>query len=411
MSFPLNQSDVKILLLEGIHYSAVETLNKAGFTNVERISTALEGDELISKLSTAHFVGIRSRTQLKSEVLQHGKHLLGIGCFCIGTNQVDLETAASYGIPVFNAPHANTRSVAELVIGLTIMLMRGTFEKSQAAHNGDWLKSAVGSNEVRGKTMGIIGYGHIGSQISILAESLGMQVIYHDAYTKLPLGNANQVSLEELLHSSDIVTLHVPETDETKGMISKDVLDQMKKGSILINASRGSVVDIDALAQKLDSKHIKAAAIDVFPKEPQSKTETFQSPLRGFPQVILTPHVGGSTEEAQESIGVEVGTKFVNYFNLGSTEGSVNFPQINVPPHKNGHRIMHIHKNIPGVLRQINRLIAEEDINILAQYLETKGDIGYVVFDIESHREEELLPKLNEIEGTVRTRIFREING
>lgn len=409
MSFPEHARDVKIVLLEGIHESASNILEQFGFTNIETYSKALEGDDLKKVISEAHFVGVRSRTQLKGDVLKSANNLLGIGCFCIGTNQVELGTVSEMGIPVFNAPHANTRSVAELVIGLTIMLMRGTFEKSIAAHRGDWKKSAVGSNEVRGKVMGIVGYGHIGSQVSILSESMGMKVVYYDILTKLPLGNASQMkTLDELLEISDIVTFHVPETDETKNMANESLIKKMKKGSIFINASRGSVVEIDALSSRIKEGIIKGAAVDVFPIEPKNKDDEFVSDLRGLDNVILTPHVGGSTEEAQEAIGTEVGNKFVQYFNLGRTDGAVNFPELNVPPHKNGHRIMHIHKNIPGVLRQINKLIALEEVNILAQYLETKGEIGYVVFDIEQAKEKEILAKLENIEGTIKARIFEE---
>jgi D-3-phosphoglycerate dehydrogenase len=407
MSFPVHPRDVKIVLLEGIHESASALLSQFGFSQVSHYSKALEGDELKKVLSDAHFIGIRSRTQLKGDIFNSANSLLGIGCFCIGTNQVDLDKAAELGVPVFNAPHANTRSVAELVIGLTIMLMRGTFEKSSAAHRGEWMKSAEQSNEVRGKTIGIVGYGHIGSQVSILAESMGMRVLYFDSSTKLPLGNASQCkSYDELLAQSDIVTYHVPEIDETKNIVNATSLSKMKNGSVLINASRGSVVDISALRDALLSKKLKGAAVDVFPKEPKTKTDEFQSELRGFENVILTPHVGGSTEEAQEAIGTEVGGKLAQYFLLGNTEGTVNFPQLNLPARKDGQRIMHIHQNRPGILRQINRVIADEEINIQRQYLDTNGEIGYVVFDISATKASELLPKLEEIEGSIKARIF-----
>lgn len=406
----LPKDKIRIVLLEGIHEYAVEVLSHHGYRNVELLPGALAGQALIDKIRDAHMVGIRSTTQLGAEALASARLLMAVGCFCIGTNQVDLATAARLGIPVFNAPHSNTRSVAELVIGHTIMLMRGIFPKSVAAHRGQWIKSAQGSNEVRGKTLGIIGYGHIGSQVSVLAESMGMTVIFYDIQTKLPLGNATACnSLDELLEKSHVVTLHVPADGSTKNMIDAERLANMQKGSFLINASRGSVVDIPALASALASGHLAGAAVDVFPVEPKSNGLPFESPLCGMEQVILTPHIGGSTLEAQRNIGKEVAEKLAFFSDRGNTDGSVNFPLVNLPPHAGAHRILHIHGNTPGILRQINDVIAEMNINVLGQFLATSGDLGYVVLDIGQVTEDQgkdLRERLEHIPSTIRTRLL-----
>lgn len=405
VSFPRDR--IRILLLEGIHESAAEALARHGYTNVDRRAGALTGAELHDALKGAHFVGIRSRTKLDAAALEAADKLVGIGCYCIGTNQVDLAGAAARGLPVFNAPHSNTRSVAELVTGLSVMLMRGTFAKSAEVHAGRWPKSATGSREVRGKTLGIIGYGHIGSQVSVLAEGLGMRVIYHDIVDTLPLGNAVQrASQREVLAESDIVTLHVPETPRTKGLIGASELAAMRPGAFFVQTSRGSVVDVDALADAVKSGHIAGAAVDVFPVEPKSTDAPLESPLRGLPNVILTPHVAGSTEEAQQKIGVEVASKLVGYSDRGTTVGAVNFPELSLAEHENAHRILHIHRNVPGVLRAINDAVADEGINMLSQHLQTKGEIGYVVLDIANDAGGALRERLKRVEGTIRTRIL-----
>ncbi|MEQ6884230.1 phosphoglycerate dehydrogenase [Salicola sp. Rm-C-2C1-2] len=403
----LDKSKIRFLLLEGVHQSAVDTLNAAGYTNIEHISHSLPEDELLEKISDAHFVGIRSRTQLTEKVFQHANKLVAVGCFCIGTNQVDLEAAKKRGIAVFNAPHSNTRSVAELVIAQTILLLRGTPEKNAAAHRGVWMKSASNSYETRGKNLGIIGYGNIGSQLSVLAESLGMHVYYYDVIAKLSLGNATQVgSMKELLAMSDVVTLHVPETESTRNMFGADELAQMKQGSILINASRGTVVDIEALSETLRSGKLLGAAIDVFPTEPKSNDEEFISPLREFDNVILTPHVGGSTVEAQQNIGGEVAGKLATYSDNGTSVGSVNFPEVALPEHPNQHRLLHIHENIPGVMSEINQIFSENDINVCGQYLRTNDQIGYVVIDVNKEYSDVALRKLREVKGTIKARVL-----
>lgn len=403
----LEKDKIKVVLLEGVHQNALDVLNAHGYTNIDYHKKALEGQALIEAISDAHFIGIRSRTQLTDEVLSHAKKLIGIACFCIGTNQVDLDSAASRGIPVFNAPFSNTRSVAELVLGEMILLMRKIPEASAKVHRGEWNKSADGSHEVRGKRLGIIGYGHIGSQVSVLAEALGMDVIFYDVETKLPLGNARAVSsLEELLAQSDIVTLHVPQDDSTKNLMSAERIAQMKQDAILINASRGTVVDIDALAQALEDKRLKGAAIDVFPKEPKSNQEEFVSPLRKFENVILTPHIGGSTVEAQSNIGIEVATKIVRYSDNGSTLSAVNFPEVSLPENKEARRYMHIHTNKPGVLTSLNKVFTQDGVNIIGQYLQTKGNLGYVVIDVEKSSEALILDQLKAIEGTIKTRVL-----
>lgn len=403
----LAKDKIKILLLEGVHQSALEELKAKGYSNIEYIKTSLANDDLIAKIKDVHFIGIRSRTQLTEEVLSHAKKLVAIGCFCIGTNQVNIKAAQKLGVPVFNAPFSNTRSVAELVLGETLLLLRGIPEKSAKAHRGEWLKSAVGSVEARGKTLGIIGYGHIGTQLGILAETLGMRVRFYDIETKLPLGNASQApSLKALLNEADVVSLHVPETPQTQDMIGANEFLAMKKGAIFINASRGTVVDIDALAEALSAKKVAGAAIDVFPVEPKGNDDEFLSPLRGFDNVILTPHIGGSTKEAQENIGLEVASKLAKYSDNGSSLSAVNFPEVSLPEHVNTSRLLHIHHNQPGVLTKINQAFAENDINIAAQYLQTDDQIGYVVIDIESSNSAQALKALKAIDGTIKARIL-----
>lgn len=403
----LDKDKIKILLLEGVHQSAVDVLERAGYTNIEYHKASLGDEALIESIKDAHFVGLRSRTQLTAEVLKRAEKLIAVGCFCIGTNQVDLATAESLGIPVFNAPFSNTRSVAELVIGEIIMLMRGIPERNAIAHRGGWMKTAAGSYEVRGKTLGVIGYGHIGTQLGILAETLGMRVVFFDIEDKLPLGNAQQIhSMEQLLAQADVVSLHVPETPQTKDMIGAAEFAAMKKGSIFINASRGTVVDIEALTVALKERHLAGAAIDVFPVEPQSNDDEFISPLRGLDNVLLTPHVGGSTAEAQENIGIEVAGKLAKYSDNGSTVSAVNFPEVSLPMHKGTSRLLHIHQNRPGVLIKINQAFSEKGINIAAQYLQTTAEIGYVVMEVHTHQAEEALVELKAIEGTLRTRVL-----
>ncbi|MFC3120928.1 phosphoglycerate dehydrogenase [Agaribacter flavus] len=403
----LAKDKIKILLLEGLHNSALETLQNAGYHNIEALKTSLPEDELIEKIKDAHFVGIRSRTQLTENVIEHAKKLVAIGCFCIGTNQVDLSATQIRGIPVFNAPFSNTRSVAELVLGQIILLLRGIPRKNAMAHRGEWEKSAVNSYEARGKTLGIIGYGHIGTQLSILAEHLGMRVQFYDVEDKLVLGNSTQVSsLKALLNTSDVVSLHVPETPHTKNMIGREELAQMKDGAILINAARGTVIDIDALTEAMEANKLNGAAIDVFPVEPKSNSEQFSSPLCKFDNVILTPHVGGSTQEAQQNIGIEVAGKLIKYSDNGSTLSAVNFPEVSLPEYTNRSRLLHIHSNQPGVLTQINQAFADKGINIAAQYLQTDEKIGYVVIDVDKVNAEEALNELKTIEGTIKTRVL-----
>ncbi len=401
------KSSTRFLLLEGVHQNALDTLKNAGYTNIEYITHALDEETLIEKIKNARFIGIRSRTQLTKKVLDAAERLAAIGCFCIGTNQVDLNAAREKGIPVFNAPYSNTRSVAELVIGQLILLLRGIPAKSKQVHKGSWPKSAKDSNEARGKTLGIVGYGSIGSQLSVLAESLGMRVIYYDVVTKLPLGNANQVgTLKKLLNKADVVTLHVPELDSTKHMMSKAEFAEMKEGSIFMNAARGTCVKIDDLAEVIENGKLRGAAIDVFPKEPKSNDEPLESPLRGFDNVILTPHVGGSTAEAQANIGLEVSDKFVQYAENGTTVSAVNFPEISLPQRPETHRLLHIHKNQPGVLSNVNQLFAENNINILAQSMITRDEIGYLVVDVADVDSKLAFEQLNTVEGTIRLRVL-----
>jgi D-3-phosphoglycerate dehydrogenase / 2-oxoglutarate reductase len=406
----LDKGKIKFLLLEGIHSNAVDALQHDGYTDIDYHPKALAESKFIDAIRDAYFVGIRSATQLTRKVIESAPRLMGVGCFCIGTNQVDLDAAQERGIPVFNAPFSNTRSVAELVLAEIILLLRGIPQRNAIAHRGGWVKTAAGSFEVRGKRLGIIGYGHIGTQVGLLAESIGMQVFYYDVETKLALGNARAMpSLDALFKTSDVITLHVPETPPTFQMIGAAQLARMNEGVHLINASRGTVVDIDALVNALKSKHVAGAAVDVFPVEPKGSGDEFISPLRGMDNVILTPHVGGSTEEAQQNIGVEVAEKLIKYSNNGSTLSAVNFPQVSLPEHTGQHRLLHIHRNQPGVLSAINAIFSEEKINIAGQYLQTNAKIGYVVIDVETDEPADSLPvkrKLDEVEGTIRTRLL-----
>jgi D-3-phosphoglycerate dehydrogenase len=396
-----------VLLLEGIHQSAIDTFEQAGYNNIEYLKSALDGVELEQKIKNVHILGIRSRTSLTPEILKKAKKLFAVGCYNIGTNQVDLNAAKICGIPVFNAPFSNTRSVAELVIAEIIMLMREVPAKNAAAHRGEWIKAARNSFEVRGKNLGIVGYGHIGSQVSILAESLGMNVFYYDIERKLSLGKAVSCnSLKELLQVADVVTLHVPETELTQNMISEQQIALMKKRSLLINASRGSVVDLGAVAAALKKDKLAGAAADVFPHEPGSNDEPFVSVLQEFDNVILTPHIGGSTSEAQENIGVEVTEKLVRYSDNGSTISAVNFPQISLHPNKNKQRFLHIHKNMPGLLKNINYVFTEKGINIASQFLQTDAEIGYVIIDTESDLSDVILQELKNIPHTIRARML-----
>lgn len=410
MTTSLDKSRIKILLLEGVHRSAVELLRADGYSNIEYHPKSLPAADLQASSRDAYFIGIRSATQLTRRVIEDAPRLTGIGCFCIGTNQVDLEAAQERGVPVFNAPFSNTRSVAELVLAEIIMLMRGIPERNALAHRGGWVKTATGSREIRGKRLGIVGYGHIGTQIGVLAEGVGMQVVYYDVEHKLALGNARPMpSLDALLEVADVVTLHVPETPLTLGMIGVAQFAKMKPGVKLINASRGTVVEIPALVEALKSKHVAGAAIDVFPYEPKTAGEEFVSPLRGLENVLLTPHVGGSTEEAQESIGEEVAEKLIRYSNNGSTLTAVNFPEVSLPEHPGKQRLLHIHRNQPGVLSAVNAIFSEARINIVGQYLQTNAKIGYVVIDIESDKPSEPLEvkqRLDEVPGTIRTRLL-----
>lgn len=397
----------RIILLENIHQNAMTNLKQAGFAEVELLPTALEGEALAKKLSSADVVGIRSRTQLNKTVLENAPHLKAIGCFCIGTNQVDVETAQRLGIPVFNAPYSNTRSVAELVIGEIIALLRGLTTRNTAVHSGTWPKQARGAFEARGKTLGIIGYGNIGSQLSVLAESLGMRVVYYDVVNKLPIGNAVPVeNMDALLGQSDVVSLHVPQLPSTEHLISARELYAMKQGAMLINAARGHCIDIDDLSEAIQSGHLGGAALDVFPSEPKSNNEALDSPLRGLDNVILTPHIGGSTVEAQVNIGLEVSDKFIQFINNGHTTNAVNFPEIALPKREGTHRLLHIHQNHPGVLSAINSLFAEHQINIAAQSLSTKDDTGYLVMDVDQSDSDVALEQIRRIEGTIRTRLL-----
>jgi D-3-phosphoglycerate dehydrogenase len=407
----LSKGKIRVLFLEGVNDSAVELMRAAGYTNVTRLPKGLDGEALRDAIRGVHILGIRSRTQLTADVLEAADRLIAVGCFSVGTNQVDLEAARRNGIPVFNAPFSNTRSVAELTIAEIVMLLRRVFPRSVTAHAGGWDKSANDSHEVRGKTLGIVGYGNIGSQLSSLAEAMGMRVIYFDHTDKLRYGNTEPVaSLDALLGQSDVVSLHVPETPATQGMIGEREIRAMKPGAYLINNSRGTVVDLDALAGALRDGHLRGAAVDVFPQEPASNNEPFVSPLQGLPNVILTPHVGGSTEEAQERIGAEVARKLVDYSDIGSTFGAVNFPQAQLPSRPTGTRFIHVHRNVPGVLTRLNEIFARRGLNIAAQFLQTDGELGYVVIEADGTRadSEAVLEEARAIEGTIRARLLYE---
>ena len=405
----LPKDKIRILLLEGIHRSAVDLLHEAGYERVVHLRTALEGEALREAVAGVHILGIRSRTQLTEDIFAAADRLIAVGCFCIGTNQVDLHAARTRAVPVFNAPFSNTRSVAELVMGEIVMLMRGIFPKSVGAHAGRWDKSAANAWEVRGKTLGLVGYGSIGSQTSVLAEAFGMRVLYYDVVPKLGHGNARPVaSLDELLVQSDVVSLHVPETPDTANMFGAREIRAMKPGSFLLNNARGTVVDLEALAGALRDGHLLGAAIDVFPTEPRGNNEPFVTPLQNLPNVILTPHIGGSTAEAQERIGEEVARKLIDYSDIGSTFGAVNFPQVQLPLRPRGTRFMHVHRNVPGLLRRINAVFDEAGANIAGQYLQTEGDVGYVVVEAEipDGEAQRLLDQLRTLDGTIRARLL-----
>ena len=406
MPVSLAKDRIRVLLLEGIHENAERTLRDAGYTNVERRTGAVSGTELPALLADVHLLGIRSRTQLTAEVFAAAEKLVAVGAFCIGTNQIDLGAATERGVAVFNAPFSNTRSVAELVLAEAILLLRRVPAKNAQAHRGEWAKGVDGAREIRGKTLGIVGYGNIGAQLSVLAEGLGMRVLFHDTSEKLPLGNARPVAtLDELLAQADVVTLHVPDTPETRGLVGADALGRMKDGAALINASRGTVVDLDALAEALRAGRLIGAAVDVFPKEPRAAGDAFETPLQGIDGALLTPHIGGSTVEAQQNIGAEVAGKLVRYSDNGSTESSVNFPEVALPPH-GGHRILHVHQNRPGVMAAINGVLAEVGANVDAQYLQTRDAIGYVVTDLDRETSDEALAALREVDGTIRARVL-----
>lgn len=406
----LDKGKIKVVLLEGVHPSAIEAFRRDGYIDIEQHPKSLPEQKLIESLRDAYIVGIRSATHLTRDLFEQAQRLIAVGCFCIGTNQVDLDAAQDRGVPVFNAPFSNTRSVAELVLAEVILLLRGIPQRNAAAHRGVWVKTAAGSFEVRGKTLGIIGYGHIGTQVGVLAESLGMQVIYYDIESKLALGNARAMpSLDAMLEAADVVTLHVPETPQTHHLMGREQVARMKPGAHLINASRGTVVDIDALVDALKSKHLGGAGMDVFPVEPKTTGEEFVSPLRGMDNVLLTPHVGGSTEEAQQNIGTEVAEKLIKYSNNGSTLSAVNFPEVSLPTHSGQHRLLHIHRNQPGVLSALNAVFSEQQINVAGQYLQTNAKIGYVVVDIEHGDPQSSLHLKRLLEcvpGTIRTRIL-----
>jgi D-3-phosphoglycerate dehydrogenase len=403
-SYP--RSKIKILLLENISAAAVAEFEASGYAEIKQIKGALSEADLVEEIRGVHILGIRSKTQVTKAVLDNADKLLAIGAFCIGTNQVDLKSATEKGVAVFNAPYSNTRSVAELVIALCVMLIRRIADKNIAAHRGVWLKDAKGSFELRGKTLGIIGYGNIGSQVSVMAEALGMNVVYFDVLTKLPHGNAKQIrDLRELLSQADIVTLHVPSDATTRNMINEETLSAMKENAIFLNYSRGDVVDLDALKNFIESGKISGAAIDVFPFEPEKNGDEFSTVLQNLPNVILTPHIGGSTEEAQANIGLDVTSKLINYLELGTSNGSHTVPELNLPPQAGTHRILHIHRNIPGVLSEINSRLSDKNINILGQFLKTNDEIGYVILDIDTHLSNEAFTILKEVKGTIKTRM------
>jgi len=404
-SYP--KEKINILLLENISDTAVKFFKDNGYASVKKVSGALSEDDLVKEVKDVHLLGIRSKTQITPRVLDAAKKLQAIGCFCIGVNQVDLKYAKQQGVTVFNAPYSNTRSVAELVIGLSIMLIRRIPDKNKAAHEGIWLKEAKGSYELRGKTLGIIGYGNIGTQVSVLAEAMGMRVIFYDTITKLPLGNAvAKKTLKEVVSQADIITLHVPETPTTKNLINKNVIKNFKKGSILINYARGEVVDLDALSKALQEGLLSGAAIDVYPWEPEKNGDKFTTPLQTLPNVILTPHIGGSTEEAQENIGEDVSNKMFQYLEMGMTIGSHTVPPLSLPPQEGTHRILHIHRNVPGVLSAINTELSNHHINILGQYLKTNDEIGYVVLDIDRKLSNTAVQLLKDVKETIKVRLL-----
>ena len=404
-SYP--KEKVNILFLENISDAAVKRFSAAGYTSVKKLTKALPESELLKEIEEVHLLGIRSKTQITEKVLRAARKLQAIGCFCIGVNQVDLKNATKNGIAVFNAPYSNTRSVAELVIGASILLIRRIPDKSKAAHEGIWMKESKGSYELRGKTMGIIGYGNIGTQVSILAESMGMKVIFYDIDTKLPLGNAvAKKSIKEVVSNADIVTVHVPDTDQTRMMINKNVIRHFRKGAILLNYARGEVVDLDALAAALKEGHLSGAGVDVYPLEPEKNGDRFNTPLQHLPNVLLTPHIGGSTEEAQENIGDDVSNKLFQYLEMGISTGSHTIPELSLPQHPDTHRILHIHYNVPGVLSEINTRLSEHQINILAQYLKTNDNIGYVVLDVDKKLSAKAISLLKEVKNTIKTRLL-----
>jgi D-3-phosphoglycerate dehydrogenase len=404
-SYPKDK--IKVLFLENISEKAVQYFKHQGYTDVKKLSGALSEEELIKVIKDVHILGIRSKTFISKKVLDSAKKLQAIGCFCIGTNQVDIKACKQKGVAVFNAPYSNTRSVAELVIGASIMLIRKIVDKNKAAHEGIWNKEAKGSFELRGKTLGLIGYGNIGTQTSIMAEAMGMKVKFFDVETKLPLGNAlSTKSIKELVSTSDIISIHVPETNQTKNLISKEVIKQCKAGSIIINFARGEVVDLEALATAIKNKHISGAAIDVFPWEPEKNGDKFTTPLQGLSNVILTPHIGGSTEEAQENIGEDVSVKLYQYLERGVSNGSLSIPAIGLPPVDGAHRILHIHRNVPGVLSAINTVMSKNKINIVGQYLKTNDEIGYVVLDVDSKLSKKAIELLREVKETIRVRML-----
>jgi len=403
-SFP--KAEIKIVLLENIHSSAVKSFETDGF-KIQTFPKALSESELIEKAADAHVLGIRSKTQITENYLKEAKRLLAVGCFCIGTNQVKVDAAMRHGVPVFNAPFSNTRSVAELILSEIVALARKLGDQNRFVHEGKWQKSATGCYEVRGKTLGIVGYGHIGSQVGVLAESFGMNVLFFDIVTKMPIGNCQSVSsLDELLKSSDFITFHVPETEQTKNMISTPQLAKMKKGSYLLNASRGTVIDLKALKAALSSGQLAGAALDVFPEEPEGNDSVFKHELQNQANVILTPHIGGSTEEAQLNIGLEVSQSLKKFINNGNTSGSVNFPSVDLPLQNQAHRILNVHKNVPGVLRDINSIVSEVGANIQAQYLSTNADIGYLIMDVDRALSDQVKKRMSELETSIKTRIL-----
>ena len=404
-SYP--KEKIRILFLENISDAAVKHFSGAGYSDVKKLTRALSEEELIHEIKDVHLLGIRSKTQITQRVLEEANKLQDIGCFCIGVNQVDLKSATKHGVAVFNAPYSNTRSVAELVIGASVMLIRRIPDKSRAAHSGVWMKESKGSYELRGKTMGIIGYGNIGTQVSVLAESMGMKVIFYDIVTKLPLGNAEaRKSLKELVAEADIITLHVPDTEQTRMMMNKSLIKQIKKGAILLNYARGEVVDLEALAKAIEEGNVSGAAVDVYPHEPEKNGDRFITPLQNQPNVLLTPHIGGSTEEAQENIGEDVSNKLYQYLEMGITTGSHTIPELSLPQHPDSHRILHIHDNVPGVLSEINTRLSDHHINILSQYLKTNDSIGYVVLDVDKKLSAQATRLLKDVKNTIKTRLL-----